>query len=340
MNKVLPFNGPDSQGEGISMPPSNPGLNETTNTVIQHENTISQMNYDLESSQNTPEPPPPSISSPRTSFKKIYYILTFMAVLITLNFGLGAYFVYETATKEDIQEEDDYLLSKINEKISELNSTILRNKEESAKVDQKFNVSIENINKEMNNTNESNESNESNEESDSDSGDIITTRIRSGFGAIELDSLLFTSISYYTANVQLKWRISHMSDPECILNGTSLSSESVSTNGSKEISGLKSDTTYIYEITCIDEYSEKVSGSTNVIVPILIATCQELEDIGKSSTTASKDYGLLDDIDCSMTSGTSFTPVGGSDSGKRFKGTLNGFNHSINDLTLGYASTS
>ena len=69
MNKVLPFYGIDSQEEGISTPPSNPGLNETKYKLIQYDNTISHMKYDLDSSQNSLISTL-SINPPRTSLKK------------------------------------------------------------------------------------------------------------------------------------------------------------------------------------------------------------------------------------------------------------------------------
>ena len=319
MNKILPYYGMDYQEDGISIPPGNPGFTDVTNSVILDDSTISHMKYSLDPPQNTPEPATTTTKPPIYSQKKIYCIQIFMTVVITLAFATGGYFGYKI--NEDLLNKYDDLLSKI----KVLNSTVLSNKEESTKADEKLTLSIENVSNEVG---KYHAVDQSEEEPETTTG--IINSIKAGDPEIKLSSLLYTSSSE-SAKIQLKWVVFHMLNPECRLNGTSLGEEKVTMEDTKEIIGLSSDSVYKYELTCTDEDSESVSKSTSGFIPILITTCQELEDIGSDAITVSKHYGLLHDIDCSATSGTLFTPIGSVD---YFRGSLDGFNHSINDLTI------
>ena len=319
MSKIMPYY-TEYIEDRISIPPGNPGLTDLTNSVIVDDSSISQMKYHLDSPQNNPLSSP-TAKPPKTSLKKIYCILIFMAVIICLAFATGGYFGYKI--NEDLMNKYDDLLPKINT----MNNTILSNKEDNKKVDEKLSLSIERVNEDV-------EEYHNNSEVESESM-RITNPIKSGEAGIELTSIVSTSLSH-KGKVQIKWAALHMTNPECILNGTSLESERVNMEGNIEIRDLSSNSAYTYELTCTDEDSESVSETTSGVIPILVGTCQELEDIGLDSTTAARHYGLLDDIDCSATSGNLFTPIG-SVTGGRFAGSINGFNHSIKDLTLGYS---
>ena len=133
--------------------------------------------------------------------------------------------------------------------------------------------------------------------------------------------------------VQLEWSSRgaiSITEANCSLTGSYIE-EGINSFGKKNILNLESDHEYKYKITCREgENVNIISASTYTRTPLLIEDCDSLMKIGETHQTLMKNYYMSKDIDCS---GQTFNPIGNT-ADKSFQGSLNGFNHTISNLTI------
>ena len=162
--------------------------------------------------------------------------------------------------------------------------------------------------------------------------------IRSGRNSLSLSSEIITSSS--NTKVVLEWAIVHVIDANCTLNGSLNIEEKVEGEGRKEIGGLTGESHYVYMLSCSymtnDGSTQSISKSTTFSLPKLLYACSQLQAINTDSTSRSKHYGLQNDIHC-FGLAPAYTPIGSS--GNEFFGSINGFNHYINNLTITSSAT-
>ena len=136
--------------------------------------------------------------------------------------------------------------------------------------------------------------------------------------------------------VQLEWSSRgaiSIIEANCSLTGSYIE-EGIKSFGKKDILNLESDHEYKYKITCREGESVNIiSASTYTRTPLLIEDCDSLMKIGETHQTLMKNYYMSKDIDCS---GQIFNPIGNTKD-KSFQGSLNGFNHTIWNLTINTA---
>ena len=139
--------------------------------------------------------------------------------------------------------------------------------------------------------------------------------------------------------VQLEWSSRgaiSITEANCSLTGSYIE-EGIKSFGKKDILNLESDHEYKYKITCREgENVNIISASTYTRTPLLIEDCDSLMKIGETHQTLMKKYYMSKDIDCS---GQTFNPIGNT-ADKSFQGSLNGFNHTISNLTINTAGKS
>ena len=127
------------------------------------------------------------------------------------------------------------------------------------------------------------------------------------------------------SEIYMKWESHWMTEPTCNLSGPSIESEIVQPSGNKTINiSTTQRMKYIFYLSCKNEGGREVVATTNVLMPLLISTCSELESV--SSEATSQNLGLKNDINCTGYSYT--TPL------NRYSGLFDGFGYSIIGLTI------
>ena len=280
-----------------------PSINDNSNTTFPLYE-LNQFESDNQNSTLNKEENDNSNKSAKSSNKCIW-ILSLIIVIHSIAIGLGGYYLYrendnKTERADKLEGELARLKSMVGEQYNKVSADLGVLNNSTERIEELF-------------------------KNGGDSAIILNSK-----GYVSKEGVF---------GVQLEWSSRgaiSMTEANCSLTGSYIE-EGIKSFGKKDILNLESDHEYKYKITCREGESVNIiSASTYTRTPLLIEDCDSLMKIGETHQTLMKNYYMFNDIDCS---GQTFNPIGNT-ADKSFQGSLNGFNHTISNLTINTAGKS